>query len=87
MFSAKKRKGLYALLAGIVHMDHGHRPSMRLCWATDELCRVHLYTSVMSRDRSLVFLKYLHFGDNQNPPTQNIPITTDCGKAETASVV
>jgi hypothetical protein len=62
-------KDLYAFLADIVQMGHDHRPSMKLCWTTDELYCVPFYFSVMSRDRFRTILKY--FADNQNPRKQN----------------
>jgi hypothetical protein len=44
---------------------------MKLYWTKGEFCRLHFYTSVMTRDRFLRILKYLHFEHNQNPPTEN----------------
>jgi hypothetical protein len=52
-------------------MVHDHNPSMLLYWTKDEIYRIPFYPSVMSRDPFLAILKYLHFADIENPPTQN----------------
>jgi hypothetical protein len=53
-------------------MGHNHKPRMKLYWTQDELHCVSFYSSVMPRVRYLAILKYLHFVDNQNPPTRQI---------------
>jgi hypothetical protein len=58
-------------LAFIVQMDHDHKPSMKLYWTRDELCHIPFCSNVMPHDCFLTILKYLHFEESQNPPTQN----------------
>jgi hypothetical protein len=57
-------KDLYAFIAVIVQMGHGHNPSMKLYWTKNKFYRIPFYSSVMSCDRFLTILKYLHFTDN-----------------------
>jgi hypothetical protein len=64
-------KDLYTFLAVTVQMGHDHKPSMKPYWTKDESYHVPFYSNVMPRDCFLMILKYLHFTDNQNPPTQN----------------
>jgi hypothetical protein len=61
-------KDLYAFPAIIVQRGHNHKPSMKLYWTKDELSFLLLCDDMWS---FLKILKYLHFADNQNPPTQD----------------
>jgi hypothetical protein len=75
-------KDLYEFLQVTVQMGHDHKPSMKLYWTKDKLCRIPFYSGEMSRDRFLTVQKYLHFADSENPPTEKIPITADYGKSD-----
>jgi hypothetical protein len=44
---------------------------MKPYWTKDELCPILFCSGVMPRDHFLTILKYLHFADSENPPTQD----------------
>ena len=64
-------KDILAFLALIIQMGHDHKPSIKSYWSKDELYHVPFYSNVMSRDRFLTILKYLHFANNENPPAED----------------
>jgi hypothetical protein len=64
-------KDLYKFLAVTVQIGHDHKPTMKLCCTIGELYHIPFYSSVMPHDHFLTILKYLHFAESQNPPTQN----------------
>jgi hypothetical protein len=63
-------KDLYTFLA--VQLGHEHKPGMKLYWTKNELYHIPSNSSLMPCDCFLMIMKYLHFADNQNPPTQNM---------------
>jgi hypothetical protein len=65
-------------------MGHDHKPSMKLCWTQDKLYRILFYSSVMSCDRLLTILKYLHWRTiiTHQHKIGKIPIMTDYEKSE-----
>ena len=56
------------LLMGIVQ-----KPRINLYWSTDPLLSSPIFSAVMSRDRYLLSLKFLHFNDNTNAPDVQDP--------------
>jgi hypothetical protein len=64
-------KDMFALFALVIQMGHDHKPSLKLYWNKDELYHIPFYCNVMSQDRFVTILKYLHFETNENPPADN----------------
>jgi hypothetical protein len=60
-------KDLLAFFALVIQMGHDHKLCIKSYWAKDELYHVPFYSNVMSRDRFLTILKYLHVTNNENP--------------------
>jgi hypothetical protein len=48
-----------------IKMGYAYKPSMKLYWTKDEHYCFPFYS------QNLTILKYLHFADTQNPPTQD----------------
>jgi hypothetical protein len=64
-------KDMFAFFTLVIQMGHHHKPSLRSYWSKDELYCIPFYSNVLSRDWFLTVLKYLHFANNENPPTEN----------------
>jgi len=52
------------LLGLLLHMGLVYKPRLSMYWSVDELFHTPLFSSVMSRDRFLILLRFLHFADN-----------------------
>jgi len=48
-----------ALLMGLIY-----KPRLHMYWSGDEILRTPVFGQVMSRDRFLLILRFLHFNDN-----------------------
>ena len=50
------------LLTGIIQ-----KGSLNPYWSTEKLIRTPMLSNVMTRDRFLLILQFLHFNNNKNP--------------------
>lgn len=77
-------KDLLAFLALVIQMGYDHKPSITSYWTKDELYHVPFYSNVMSQDRFLTILKYLHFTKMKIHllKTEMTLITTGYGKVD-----
>ena len=49
------------MLMGIIY-----KPRIGMYWSNNELYRTPIFKSIMTRDRFLLMIKFLHFADNTN---------------------
>ena len=56
------------MLQGIVKM-----PRQDMCWAKRKIIRVPIFQELMSRNRFLLLMKFLHFSDNESLDLANHP--------------
>lgn len=55
-------------LMGIIH-----KPRIRDYWSTDPMLCTPIFSAIMARDRFQMILKFLHFHDNDNQPSNDDP--------------
>ena len=48
-----------------------HKPRYKVYWATDPLLATPIFSQVMTRDRFLSLIHFLHFADNRNHNPQD----------------
>ena len=54
-------------------MGHDQRGSLKDYWSREEQYCTTFYSNVMARDRFFHILQFLHFEDNDNPPSCDDP--------------
>ena len=52
------------LIGLLLHIGLVYKPRLSMYWSTDELYFTPIFSAVMSRDRFLIFMHFLHFADN-----------------------
>nr|XP_045612925.1 piggyBac transposable element-derived protein 4-like [Procambarus clarkii]XP_045612926.1 piggyBac transposable element-derived protein 4-like [Procambarus clarkii]XP_045612927.1 piggyBac transposable element-derived protein 4-like [Procambarus clarkii] len=62
------RDEIYILLAVLMLMAHGKKPSLTDYWSRDPLIETGMFAKLMSRDRFLLLMKLLHFVDAKTDP-------------------
>ena len=54
-----------SVLTGLLlHIGLVYKPRLSMYWSTNELYFTPIFSAVMSRDRFLIFMRFLHFVDN-----------------------
>ena len=64
---------IYTFFAIIIQMGHDQRGSLKDYWSREEQYCTPFYSNVMARDRFFHILRFLHFEDNDNPPSRDDP--------------
>ena len=60
-----------AFLGPMMLMGIIYKPRLGIYWSIDELYNTPIFKSIMSRDRFLLMIKFLHFADNVNYDANN----------------
>ena len=60
------RDEMKCLLGLLILMGVVYKPRNKLYWATDPLLATPIFSQVMTRDRFLSLIRFLHFADNRN---------------------
>ena len=61
-----KATEILTLLAVVILMGAVHKPRFAMYWSTDSLISTPIFSQIMSRDRFIILLRFLHFADNKN---------------------
>ena len=64
---------IYTFFAIIIQMGHDERGSLKDYWSREEQYCTPFYSNVMARNRFFHILRFLHFEDNDNPPSRDDP--------------
>ena len=64
---------IYTFFAIIIQMGHDQRGSLKDYWSREEQYCTPFYSNVMARDRFFHILRFLHFEDNDTPPSRDNP--------------
>ncbi|CAF4700965.1 unnamed protein product [Rotaria sp. Silwood2] len=62
---------MFTFFALYMLMSHRKKSRMKDYWSTDSLISTPTFGSIMSRDRFLLLLRFLHFNDNEYQPTND----------------
>ena len=57
---------ILTLLAVVILMGVVHKPRFAMYWSTDSLISTPIFNQIISRDRFLIPMRFLHFADNKN---------------------
>ena len=63
---ATDRAETLTLLAVVILMGVVHKPRFAMYWSTDSLISTPIFSQIISRDRFLILMRFLHFADNNN---------------------
>ena len=65
-WKATDRAEILTLLAVVILMGVVHKPRFAMYCSTDSLISTPIFSQIMSRDRFLILVRFLHFADNKN---------------------
>ena len=65
-WKATDRAEILTLLAVVILMGGVHKPRFAMYWSTDSLISTPIFSQIISRDRFLILMRFLHFLDNNN---------------------
>ena len=65
-WKAKDRAEILTLLAVVILMGIVHKPAFAIYCSTDSLISTPIFSQIISRDRFLILVKFVHFADNKN---------------------
>ena len=65
-WKATDRAEILTLLAVVILMGVVHKPRFAMYWCTDSLISTPIFSQIISRDRFLILMRFLHFADNNN---------------------
>lgn len=65
-WKATDRAEILTLLAVVILMGVVHKPRFAMYWSTDSLISTPIFSQIISRDRFLILMRFLHFADNKN---------------------
>ena len=65
-WKAIDRAEILTLLAVVILMGVVHKPRFAMYWSTDSLISTPIFSQIISRDRFLILMRFLHFTDNNN---------------------
>ena len=57
---------ILTLIAVVSLMRVFHKPRFAVYWSTDSLISTPIFSQIISADRFLILMRFLHFGDNKN---------------------
>ena len=65
-WKATDRAEILTLLMGVILKGVVHNPRFAIYWSTDSLITTPIFSKIISRDRFLILMRFLHFADNKN---------------------
>ena len=65
-WKATDRVEIVTLLVVVILMGVIHKPRFAMYWSTDSLISTPVFSQIISRDRFLILMRFLHFADNKN---------------------
>ena len=60
-WKATDRAEILTLLAVVILMGIDHKPRFAMHWSTDSLISMPIFSQIISRDRFLILMRFLHF--------------------------
>ena len=57
---------ILTLLAVVILMGVVHKPRFAMYWSIDSLISTPVFSQIISRDRFLILMRFLHFANNKN---------------------
>ena len=65
-WKATDRAELLTLLAVVILMGVVHKPIFAIYWSTESLISIPIFSQIISGDRFLILMRFVHFADNKN---------------------